>query len=310
MVEQSQQLSRVFLTTLGHPKRDPSSANERYVIDLSAFGYIVEELVATSVVDILLQKTDVSAEAVESLPDGLKRRLTLVEENTEATNAGMFFLAPVSDEFGVDPHPGALRMKRKLPEELGYSLARVYFSLDQLLFGLRHRAQIDVDGPAFLQSATEVRAAARSKEARARLAVLEGLLRLYKPSRLLGLRASPGKSSALVESFLELVEDDTYRRMSLVTNGICFERKVLRGSLLLWRLAKKLLQKPVFREAFVLASRTVQLSTRIGTPDAQGLESLLQGKTLPPLVSLSSAINTGLQNWKAAGVAPHFPAGL
>ena len=290
--------NRVLMQGLPLREHAPASPHKR-TVDGSLLQFVVEELIAASALEVLVSGSGNASSFVDMVPGPLKKRVRLLDTTKERQQGDALF-CPVAEEFSIKLSHGGLSFQANTFEDHGEAFANIYFALEPLLIGINHEVEIDIDLAHVLQSVRAVRSQSRNPAARGILATLEGILGSYRAEFVPGLRAIPDSRSALVEAFVNLVEDQQYRDLSRNANWLGVPERSKRAITLMKRNVSALLRKRPFKQIFSFGSEAIEMATQIPIPGSEDAESLLATGFLPPIIDIRSPLARAVENWKAA----------
>ena len=258
--------------------------------DSSTLVDIVEEFVALSASRIAIRSTSLELAVVDSLPKQLANYVVVVDKNFMAEKETDSILQPLMDEIGAErDDPGHIYSDRT-PEELMEPFAFLAYSLETFLIGLRNRCQIDIDIELALSATNYLRTNITSIEARANLAILEGIFSTYETVNVDGLRSVSKSKSETVNQFEQLLQDSLYQELSNNCSLRGIPPKIKNALANIRRLAARLLKQDGFNKLYTAGSKATTLATGIPMPETELAERLLESNYLPPIVDLKSAI--------------------
>src|SRR5262249_10881071 len=135
-------------------------------------------------------------------------------------------LTPVIREFRIDTD-GFRSFRVDTPSaSIGGHVAVVASNLYQFLVAMKNRLQVDLDLPRFLSATEVVRLASKDPEGRMTLAVIEGLLKSYRPLNLDCVDLLPTATPRAAELFAQFVEDHSYQSISIQASALGYPEHV------------------------------------------------------------------------------------
>lgn len=299
-IDDSLPLSRILAKRPGFFRTVERGDRLFQVFDSSSLPYLVEEFVASAAVDIAITATSPAVQHLNDLPAPLRSRILVVDEDGSARKQVAAILEPVGAEFhfAFSDSNGAVSASLRTPPAVLTSLGVLLPALYDFILGARYRLQVDVDLTLVREALGIFRSHARSPDARAHLAMLEGVFGSYKPVKLPSLALQSAASDEQIERFKWFVEDVTYLRASRDAGLLGVPEDGDRALQHLERGLKKLVKKPIFKPIAALTSKLISKATPLDL-DASGLvEAFLPTKYLPPIIPFGTAYSRAEAYWR------------
>ena len=271
------------------------------VRDASSFPFMIEEIVSCGAIDIAILSHAFSVAALKRLPPILRQRIKIIDSDLRVAKTDRVIREPISHAFGVKRRGVGITFEKKLPRDVEEALVYLEFSWYHFLVGLEYALQIDVDVNHLRQVLARLRAATRNLEARAVLATFSGVLATYQSSNVGAVTMLPSNAIQLAETFQRLIEDETYRSLSRQFHAMGFPQRLVAGAERIAVLTKRLVRKTAFKNVLNIGSIAVTAATQTPLPESDLGERLLRKRYLPPIVSLSPAMNRARQAWLVSG---------
>lgn len=293
----------IFSGGLGMRSLQPTTGIEGYAVDGTSLSFMVEELVSLACTNILIPHSHPAAHFTEQLPPLLAKRVRVIDCRS-AYDKAEFLLKPLANEFEVE-FDGVFTSRKK--SELHKELATIFFDLPDLLKGIEHQAQIDIDVFYLRDCVRTVRLKSRSSEARAILATIEGVLSAYRTEHIDSLVVRAVENEHLNEIMEELVSDAEYHIASRRAHELGIIGKMQAGLTGLRDDLSRLARRSQFKKTIDIGGRAIQLGTGISVPTSEDLKFLSLSSYLPPIVNLASAHVAARKSWQGADLPPIFP---
>jgi len=207
---------------------------------------------------------------------------------------------PICKEFGLKRHftgGHVISFERPLPKPVENAVMCLEAEWYLFMLGLEHGLQIDIDVSGMRKAALLLRRHAKDSATRAVLATMAGILAPYGPKQTGVIEMVPAESGELVQTFLALVEDETYRAISKEFYSIGFPTHLREGLSRIATLSKRLVRKREFKNIITMGTKAVTAATQIPLPDGELGERLLRKNYLPPTLSLAPALEKAKDAW-------------
>ncbi len=299
--------SRVLIKAPGFYRTFRNSSGQvAFRYDSGSLIYLVEELVALSACEIALSPRSARLASETELPPVLRDRVKVLDSSGDIDREVAALLAPILEEYGfVDHGEGTLArpdsLRQLTLEEL--DAFSVFFpALYILLLGARSQTQVDIDLNRFRTAVQILRGTCRSSTARAHLAVIGGVLNVYQPTSIPSLLIPRAGTDEQERRFKYLVEDLEYRNLSEGAAMLGIPADALRAARLMKRGLDAILRSAVATWGAIAATKVI--ATAASAPSVDLDPAALQGPLnyLPPVVSLSTAYDRALEQWKKTRV--------
>lgn len=285
------QLNRIYLPIVDIP------GFNTWRDDPTVFLLTVELLVAHSAGEIIIESWgeyyDQDKEFLTSLPQVLRKRVKIIRQDESILKMADSIFLPLFNEFSVDPSgfgSPLIRLPRHLSRselEAYLAIASSYMTTLRFLYGLKYQLQIDIDTNEFKEKLSICRQESRVPEARANIAIIEGILNCYKSDAIDTLNIIPQSGrQRLLNSFLDFLEDSSFNELSKARFALGFPYHFKEPIIRIKQLVRKITSHPEFQHLLSASSQVVSLATRLPLPEAQLLGALLTPKYLPPIVNL------------------------
>jgi hypothetical protein len=249
--------------------------------DASWLEFVVEELLGHSAARVALEHGNAYYSAVPLLPRALRGRAIQIDPSGEAAEMADAVLNTISDE--------------------GLSTWDLEHSLSRLLLGLKCRVQVEVDPAEMLQAVEKLRDEVMTSDARATLAVIQGIVRTYEPVEMPVMVFRPGAASDQSRLFARFVEDSTYREITREAGMLGIPTHMTMALIRLRRLVEDFMSKPRVEDSLELGFQSVQVATHIPTTKVGALGRLVaKANYMPPLVSLDEIRKRANSAWLKA----------
>jgi hypothetical protein len=270
------------------------------VVDYSIIPFMIEELVSFGASEFAL---DLPQEDFEYLTQqfsvAFRKRLFAApkEKVIGQLNA---IMGPVFEEYDIKPFAGVgLGFCSGQMNDLSHAaVSSLYFGLCDFLLGLEHELHVDVDVESLRLVSNTVRIRSRNPRTRAHMAILEGILSSYQPTKLEAVELRSCASDQVVSLFSQFVEDETYQLLSKEAHAFGIPARLKRARGAFTRLSRQMLTKPAFKSILNLGSRMITAATHVPAPDTDLASSLFSKPFLPPIVSLSNARERALASYR------------
>ncbi len=273
--------------------------------DSSAYPFMIEEIVSYGAVSIGVPGNSLSMYALDSLPLILKSRIKVIDRDLRVFRMDRALREPICREFGLThvppPDGGGLEFERHLPKPIEEAVLCLEINWYTFLLGLEYGLQIDVNIAQMREAAVLLRSHAKDSETRGVLSTIAGVLAPYVPTGAGVIEMVSVESGELVQTFRDLVEDETYRAFSKEFHNIGVPARLRQGLSRISTLAKRLVHKREFKNAITVGTKTITAATQIPLPDGELAERLLRKQYLPPTLSLASALAKAQQLWEKSG---------
>lgn len=294
---------RIFNSVLMHepPFFRKLEEGKLYSRDASAFPFMIEEIVSYGAVSIGVPAGSLSIFALDSLPAILRRRIKILDKGLHTLKMDRAFREPICKEFGLKrefPGKGVITFEQPLPKPIGDAILCLETEWYLFMLGLKNGLQINVDVSRIRKAALLLRKHTKDSATRAVLATMAGILAPYRPTQTEVIEMVPAESGELVQTFLALVEDETYRAISKEFHNIGFPSRLREGLSRITTLSKRIVRKSKFKNIVTMGTKTITAATQIPLPDGELGERLLQKNYLPPTLNLAPALKKAKDAWE------------
>jgi hypothetical protein len=270
------------------------------VYDRSSLPFLMEEFVASAVVEVVVTAGSPAALHLNELPDVLRSRVSVVD-TTSVRKQVAGLLAPLGAEFGfaLDVASGSLSGNTPTPHEIVPVVGHFIGPLYDLLLGAQFRLQVDINLEQMKALLTTLQSFARSAEARGHLANLRGILSTYKSVKMPSLALTTAATDDQLERFRWFVEDVTYQHLSRDAGLLGIPED---GDRVLQRLERgvaALVKKPLFKPFAKAASKLISTAAHVEVDAGDLAVALLPTKYLPPIIPLDTAYARAEALWRS-----------
>ncbi len=294
-------LNRVLINIGNIPMRDLQLVNgsKGYCRDGSFIPYIVEELISRSAYQVVF---DYGPDGFkDSVPQALKERVGWIN-SIPYNQKSLDYLAPAFDELKIATNGSTywIDKENSLPEDNDnlHWLANINGNLEKLFLAIDERLQLDINLISMQSSLLQIRNILRGSEARARIAVLQGIIRSYEVINSPAMVAIPSASEVVVEHFQRLVCDSQYIELSENALQLGYAGKSKRSIEVMRRKVTDLLSNRLFSKSFNQGAKTISLATQVHVPETEVAESFLSRGYLPPVISLIEPLSYATKLWE------------
>ena len=266
--------------------------------DFSSFAYMFEEFIGLGALDIVIPKSFPEVAAISDAPELLKRRIVVVDDDSENEATDRLF-DPVMNELGIviDDNSGNLLKPKDLPKNVLFALRRIRRDFKCIAIGFKHSLQVDLDPNLALSSSRELRKYLRQPNTRAILASLEGFFSYYEDIEFDSVSPQPEVPARMVSIFDRLVNDPQYLKLSYTVAALS-DPSQRRGALSRLRsVGRDVMSSNVITTAWNSTTRILKVWTGIPIPDSSVLSILISGKMLPSLIDLRAARERAIEMW-------------
>jgi hypothetical protein len=273
--------------------------------DYSSFSFIVEAMIAAGATSIAVPSYMLPIGAEDSLDPLLRKRVRRVDLDRSIAGLSEHIFEPIGADFEAEMDGGSVLGIGRLSHEQHDHLSYLYFRTYQLILGMREELIVDVPIMRMAEAANALLPVARSKEARARLSLLAGVLNSYRRDEKATLIVASGAATAHAAAFHQFLEDELYRDLAQQTHGLGIRGKIAESLTQIRRVAELLADKPPFRQIISLTTMGVNFATGTSLPDADGIKLLAASSDYyPPIVRTYETIRHAERNWINANDTP------
>ncbi len=294
-------LGRRFTRPLDAKGNSDSSRMSCHSHDGSALPFMVEELVGQGAIHLAIDSDSAYFKMVDFLPEQFRKRIWKIDENHAVTRQ----LNAVLDPFFVDlggemTGPSGFSWRSNAPEEAILAISNFARDLRSLLLGLKYQLQVPIDLARASSRLSIFGSLATSANSRVHLAMLRQIFGAYEQREVRQFELRPASASQRAEVFQRFVEDAEYKHRSAQSRLFGFPALAGRALTKFDNLTDTVSRSSPLRHLFVLAGKTIEIATRIPSPDSKMFESLIIEPYLPPIVSLRDSVVRARRAWRSA----------
>ncbi len=268
--------------------------------DGSFIPYIVEELISRSAYQVVF---DYDPEGFKnSVPQALKDRVGWTN-SIPYMQKSLDYLSPAFDELRIvtDGRAYWVDKEKSSPEDYDnlHWLADIASDLEKLFLAIDERLQLDINLISLKSSLLQIRNTLLGTEARARIAVLQGIVGSYEIVNSPAMVAVPSAPELVVEQFQRLASDSRYIELSKNALQLGYLEKSKRSIEVMRRKITDLLSNKLFSKSFNQGAKAISLATQVHVPETEVAESFLTKGYLPPVISLIEPLSAATELWES-----------
>jgi hypothetical protein len=271
--------------------RNRNTGELAYASDYSVIPFLLEEFIALGASEIVIETEETREYLSSVLPPAISKRVIL--DHYSSFPAVRSAMAPITEELGCEMDQYTISGEADIE-----SVFHVSFGLRQLLLGVEHETEVELDVARVLLSLERLSGICRSGDARSTIAVLRGIFQAYKPCTTVDAAVlNPEIADRSIRLFSEFIEDATYREMSSAAHACGIPRKAKRALELFSRAARSLASTSPFKQMLNLGSKAISTATHVPIPDSDAISSLFKKEYLPPVVDMRIPVLAAMQSW-------------
>lgn len=178
-----------------------------------------------------------------------------------------------------------------------------YFSrviYPKFFLGIEYELQIDINLAEAQQQLAILDRELRSADARAHLTMLRHIFGAYGQQQIRDFELVAATPKQRVEAFLTFVEQAEYKALSKERRLFGFPALLRKAQMKFDHLVDLISGTGTHRQLITLATKQIELATKIAMPDAKMLEGLQLQAYLPPIISLDQYVARAKAAWKRA----------
>jgi hypothetical protein len=281
---------------------DPHDYTRLAFYDGSSLPFMVEELISQGATFLAVDGSSPYFAAVDKLPEVFRRRVLKIDKDGKAITRMHAILSPILEELDVKFTPPTFLDGHGLTTLAGHAVSSLCTrDIRNFVLGIEYELQIDINLPRIRENLAILDRHVRSSEARAHLAMLKQIFGAYESRevRELGLLL-PASPIQRLEAFLTFVEQAEYRQLSKERRLFGFPALLHKAIAKFDHLIDSLSGTPSSRSLVSIATKQIELATKIPMPDEKLLESLEFRPYLPPIISLEESKARAKANWRLA----------
>ncbi len=296
--------SKLLISKPGFYRHFTSRDISLWIYDRSSIPFLIEEFVAHAAVEIAIPENSLAAQVVAELSPILQDRVRIVDRDGASRKLVNHILAPVYEEFEMvveerSHHPHIAKQSR---DETQFPIVRAVVALHEELYdfilGTHLQLQVGLDFIRLKSAIQFLRRHTRGKDARACLAVLQGVTATYRPLSVSSATLKPAANDDQMYHFRTFVEDQTYRDLSRNTSQLGIPNRVQRATELMARGVRKLTMQPIVKNIISLGRTGMSVATDVPLPETEVVERLIPNGYFPPIISLDELYDRAHQEWR------------
>jgi len=276
------------------------TADEEVLIatDFSPTVFMLEELVSLGIGNIAVRKSLPEAAMLSQMPTLLRRFVRIVDDTGERDTVARL-LDPILKELSIGRRPdGTFRFPKSLQNEIREAISRLQGDLLRLALGYNNSLQVGVNPQLALASSHALRNTVRDGDARAVLALFEGILRCYEALEFQSARPRSQTPHELVRVFGRLLRDPLYQDLSSGVQSLAKPESRASALAKIVETTRSLMSRPFISKSWDYVVSLVKVWSGLPLPDAGTLLGMTTGKSLPILVDLTGARRNAVAMWQ------------
>jgi hypothetical protein len=272
--------------------------------DFSCFAHLLEEYISYGAVDIVMPKSAPEVSTFNEMPPLLRKRIRVVDDENEIETMRRL-LFNLRKEFSVnisdDDHH--LMFPKGTSPELVRSIDSAHTDVRKLALGFNNDIQIEIDPDKSIKNIRLLRERVSNGQARAVLANIEAMLRLYSD---VGFNApSPPVEippAELISVFDKLINDQSYLDYSESIHKLAVPESREQALIALREIERGVRGNHFVSTGWNYIAKVIKVWTGVLLPDSSDIARIANGRSLPPLVNLQDARINAVEIWKKSSL--------